>query len=85
MGMAEWTLCADQKVYARLHVVAKPTGESTPTRWTNPTFYSPGRTPRGVPGRRVSARRPSRRRPPCPAPRPASPPQPGARAARPSR
>ncbi|WP_170147614.1 hypothetical protein [Micromonospora phaseoli] len=27
VGMAEWTLCADQKVYARLHAAAKPTGD----------------------------------------------------------
>jgi len=24
MGMQEWTLCADLKVYARTHAVAKP-------------------------------------------------------------
>ncbi|GAB3953112.1 hypothetical protein GCM10027614_57950 [Micromonospora vulcania] len=24
VGMPEWTLCADQKVYARLRAVAKP-------------------------------------------------------------
>ncbi|MBB5824278.1 hypothetical protein HDA31_000467 [Micromonospora carbonacea subsp. aurantiaca] len=35
--MPEWTLCADQKVYARLHAAAKPATRQV----TRPEYFRP--------------------------------------------
>ncbi|TDB72972.1 hypothetical protein E1165_18785 [Micromonospora sp. KC723] len=48
--MPEWTLCADQKVYARLRALAKPATRSVArpedSGWPTPLFGDPRHSPR---------------------------------------